>query len=250
MSFSPTNKDSERLDERTNLLHQEQNHNDNALHIADPSYNYKRSEPSWAIDPATKYFAILMFVIVVILTTILSVMANRDADDSPPRRRNLGYSDCFAYRTFTLWKTWAGVTNASSAQQREQKQTCVGRLGLVRGAPVSCTSSLECQLNIPRYCLYGDPKFLVCHRRSGFCSLKTASLPVSLEDSGAGVCPVIDNTTDRCGDLIGSDDDENNVAPPPNQEAIATKPVVCVTTKVCSEASGISCHALYPNKTQ
>lgn len=257
MSFSPANKED---NERTSLLQKQNNHSNNehqSIDVANDDKNHSNNnndegakKDGWNFDPSTKWFAIGMFLVVVILTIVFSVQAKRVADtdnnnNSP--KHNYIYDECHSYRTFTLWKLWAGVSNASSPQQQQQARKCTKTLGLVRGKPFPCASSLDCHMNIPSYCLYGDPKFLVCHHHTGFCSVKTASLPVSLELPSAGVCPLFDNTTDRCGDLLGS---ASSAPTPPVQEALATKPVVCVTEAVCSNETKISCHALYPNKTQ
>lgn len=269
MSYSPTdgNDDQQRRgsqvdesNERSSLLQssskqqQQQNYyssesNDNNITNEPISENDQKQE-GWRLDATTKYFSLSMFLLVVILTVCFSIMAKRDADNNNngPNSNNYIYDECKSFRVFTLWKTWSGVTNASSLQQQQQANNCMKNLGLVRGKPFPCTSSLECQLNIPSYCLYGDPKFLVCHPATKLCSVKTASLPVSLELPSAGVCPLFDNTTDRCGDLMGTASDSTS----PSQAAIATRPVVCVTTSVCSDipTSEIRCHQLYPNKTQ
>lgn len=260
MSYSPANSEEERPGsrisntERTSLLqHQNEDNNNNNNNEPTPSpegvqkQNQQQQPQGWNIDPTTKYFSIFMFLVVVVLTTVFSVVAKRDASSNDIPKKTYVYDECHSFRVFTLWKTWTGVTNtSSSAQQQQQAANCMQNLGLVRGKPFPCNSSIDCHVNIPSYCLYGNPKHLVCHHHTGFCSVKTASLPVSLEFPNAGACPLFDNTTDRCGDLLGTASTSSN----PAQMDVATKPVVCVTTKVCTSDVNISCHPLYPNKTQ
>lgn len=208
--------------------------NNFALHT---SKGNKQKE-GWKMDGPTLKFSVLMFLICLGLTIAFSILAKRDADNSNNEVPIPQYihDECYGYRPFTTWRIFSeSQLNSTSTKAK----TCVEKLNLKRGVPRACTADADCQLSIPNYCHFGDSKLLTC--KKGFCALKTASLPITLDKPEAGVCPV----EDLCGNFLGTGSSA------PTTQELGSKPVICVTEIDCDRKlyPQVTCQELFPNIT-